>query len=93
MAPLVLGDALTALGLPGWTALVASILVAVWHGRSLLQWLSTLGFITRVAGGVLTLVVIVAIAPVPGIDLDPAAFLGWVAGVVGWLINLAGGVA
>ncbi|MFC7077860.1 hypothetical protein [Haloarcula halophila] len=70
MTVLVLGDALKAIGLPGSIAVFASGLVALYHGRSIMAFLGTLGFAAKVAGLIGVILFAAFLGLIPGVTLD-----------------------
>jgi hypothetical protein len=79
---MALGALIAWLGLPGQIAALVSGVVVLYHGRSVLAALSTLGFATKVIGaaifGAFALVVLV---PGVSVSIATATVLDWLAGV------------
>ena len=82
--PLFLGEALELFGAPGWAAVVASVLVALWHSRRIFAALSTLSLASKVALGIVAILVVSSTGVVPGVEVKLALgkLLPWLGGLV-----------
>ncbi|MFC6975687.1 hypothetical protein ACFQL1_15090 [Halomicroarcula sp. GCM10025709] len=91
MIALVLGDALKAIGLPGSIAVFASGLVALYHGRSIMAFLGTIGFAAKVGGVIGVLLFAAFLGLIPGVTLDVS--LTTLTDLLGALVDVATAIA
>lgn len=92
MVPLVIGDLLQWAGVPGSVAIVVSALIAAYHFRSILQMLSTLGFVAKVSAGIAVVFVALWAGVIPGIDVDVSVAFDTVAGFLSSLVEFIGNI-
>jgi len=69
---LVIGEALRAIGLPGQIVSVAVAAVGLWHFRSALQALATIGTVIKIVGGFGFVLVLAWAGFIPGVDFAVA---------------------
>ncbi len=86
-APLVLTDVLAWLGVRGSIVLVASAIVAAYHGHSLLALFATLGVYARIAGLFVLFAVVAYAGLIPGVhvSIDVPTLAEFLSRVWSWL--------
>lgn len=83
--PLIIGEIVHWVGAPERVAVVISALVGVYHWKHITAYLATLGFITKILGGVGVLLVGAWAGIIPGVDLDVS--ISTLADLISWAVD------
>lgn len=70
MTLLLIADLLSQLGLGGTIVAAASVLVAAYHGKGVLDFFSKIGVWVRIGGAIAVLIALAAVGVIPGVEID-----------------------
>lgn len=67
---MVVAELLGMLGAPGWVVIAAVVVLGLWHFRSLLKVLSSVGTVVQIGAAIVGGLIVASTGVIPGLDVD-----------------------